>query len=90
MAILNEGYCTGWVDGFWGYCCKLHDLAYEIGVERAKADWDLLMCVASSASSSGDAWWMGLVALVMAILMFVTVRILGWLYYPHKKTKREI
>ena len=67
--------CTGWPDGPWHACCVEHDRAYrQLGklslwrafIERRKADLALASCVASKGHP------------IVAALMFVGVRIVGW------------
>lgn len=82
--------CTLWFDGWfgtsWRACCDVHDWAYSASMPelptadpRLAADVDLFACVAQSG-----AW----LAPVVAVLMFIGVRSVGWLFY-RVKSKSE-
>lgn len=66
-------YCTLWLDYigevYIGGCCKVHDLAYEKGLPRLQADWDLYACVDD----------LGLP--VTAAAMLAATATFGWIFY---------
>ena len=65
--------CTMFPDGDWGECCLEHDRVYWLGgtrQERLAADVKLRCCVAERGHP------------VIAVAMFVGVRIGGWGYWP--------
>ncbi|WP_152045512.1 hypothetical protein [Aureimonas psammosilenae] len=42
--------CTFWIEGSWGACCSLHDLAYaDMATTKLTADLELIRCVADAA-----------------------------------------
>lgn len=77
----NKDYCTFWPDNLfeidWSTCCKVHDIAYEFGLPRLDADWQLGLCVAN------------LGAPIMGALMTVGVFIFGWVAYARANQKRS-
>lgn len=70
-------YCTLFPEGWWAYCCAVHDNDYALQIGQALADERLLQCVASSASGPV----MGLVAGAIGTLMYVGVRVFGKRFY---------
>lgn len=66
-----------WFEGWWGDCCKVHDLAYDMGLDRAVADADLWSCVVQASTSPVG----GLVGLGVGSLMYVGVRVFGGRFY---------
>jgi hypothetical protein len=74
-------YCTLFPEGWWSHCCAAHDLAYANQVGRAGADFDLLMCVASSTSSP---MLLGVSTLIAGV-MFIGVRVFGRYFYNKAK-----
>jgi hypothetical protein len=69
--------CTLWPDRFgdmnWSHCCLLHDVAYDLGLPRATADWELYTCVMTATHAH---WFAG--------LMFVAVSVFGWIFYQRR------
>ncbi len=76
-----SNWCTLWPDRWINYdysvCCKIHDEEYaDETISRFEADVNLLNCVNKHANS------------VMAVTMFVGLRLFGWMfrhYTPKKK-----
>lgn len=67
--------CTLWFDGAWGHCCQVHDLAYEIGVDKWTADLDLAACVAQTGHAG------------IALIMLAGVTLGGWLWYAKARRR---
>lgn len=74
-------HCTNWPDRFgswdWAHCCQVHDLQYDLQVDKLTADLDLFTCVAQAGAP------------VMAAVMYVGVLALGGKYYINAKKKRK-
>lgn len=71
-----KNYCTAFPDGEEGMCCKAHDEAYRGGtLDRKEADKALYQCV----RDNGEPY--------KAIVMYVGVRLFGWLFYKDKDVK---
>lgn len=68
--------CSFWFDQFlwfnWNACCKAHDLAYSMGMNKEAADKALELCV------NHILWPMGWI-------MFIGVTLFGWLFYRKVK-----
>ena len=65
-------WCTMWPDKWKNYdlsaCCHKHDDDYEnVKISRLRADIDLFVCIKKNST------------LIMACIMFMGVRCLGWL-----------
>lgn len=73
-------HCTLFPEGWWGFCCQVHDMAYDMGWDRASADFDLFTCVAQSGQGAAI-----LFSPLIAALMYAGVRLFGWIFYPHKR-----
>lgn len=79
MKTTNIGldYCTLWFeyigDIYIGGCCKAHDAAYEQGITRLEADWQLYSCVRD------------LDAPMAAAAMFAATAAFGWYFYRKRK-----
>lgn len=69
-------HCTLWLEGWWAQCCKAHDAGYTGLVDRSIADWELLLCVATSGP-----WWAFPASVLVAVCMFLAVRAFGWYFY---------
>lgn len=75
--MVKKDHCTIAPDfDFGATCCKAHDDAYSAGVDRAKADADLMACIAAS----GKPW--------RAIGYWLGVRLGGWLFWRRKQKRR--
>ena len=77
----SQDYCTFFPEGLskdisWSHCCKVHDKAYELQVNKGQADRELYNCV-KEASPEGITW-------IVAALMFVGVSLLGKRFYNKK------
>lgn len=72
-------FCTLFPEGllgkFWGYCCYLHDKAYEALSPRLQADYELGKCVWDSGSP------------VTGVIMAIGTAAFGWWFYKRKKKK---
>lgn len=70
--------CTLFPDSFaglnWSHCCALHDVAYELGINRTVADKELYQCV---ADATGVNWFAGII--------FTAVSLFGWIFYKKRK-----
>lgn len=61
--------CTCWFDGNWKHCCDFHDRRYaNQRLTRYQADKLLYRCVAKKSKP-------------MALIMFIGVRLFGWIRY---------
>ena len=74
----SQDYCTFFPEGLskdtsWSHCCQAHDKAYELQLDKGKADVELYNCVKDS-SPEGITW-------IVAALMFVGVAIFGKKFY---------
>jgi len=67
--------CTGWWDGVWRACCDAHDAAYQAGLPKFPADFELFRCVWDTGHP------------VNATIMFVGVLVFGLLFYPFFKKR---
>lgn len=72
-------YCTLFPEGSWSHCCKAHDRAYEMQVDKGQADMDLYNCVKDS-SPEGFTW-------IVAALMLVGVSLFGRKFYKKASLK---
>lgn len=76
-----QDYCTLWPDSLfnrnWSHCCKQHDVAYDLGVDRALADDVLAACV---AQVTNWPWF--------AFVMFCGVSVFGRVAWHRAKKKR--
>lgn len=73
---MAKDYCTGYFDGSWSYCCKMHDRRYaNKRLNRSQADELLFRCVKRKSN------------IVNAYIMWAGVRLFGWHFY--KKAKKE-
>lgn len=74
-------HCTNWPDKLgvwdWGHCCQVHDLEYDLQVDKLTADWNLFSCVAQVAP-----WW-------MAAVMYIGVLALGAKYYINARNAHK-
>lgn len=63
--------CTLWFDFKWWDCCCQHDVDYssKMIVTRKEADKYLKDCVKASGYP------------VVSLLMFISVRLFGWIFY---------
>lgn len=82
MSILEHGQnCTGFFDGSWGGCCKLHDDLYMTpkgaGMSREDADKVLFECVAKKSKA-------------IAYVMYWAVRMFGGTYWDEYQEQREV
>ncbi len=68
---LSDG-CTGFPDMAHRACCVVHDIAYIEGMPRLDADLQLYTCVTSASG------------LLIALIMFIGVRLFGWAFYNKK------
>ncbi len=87
--------CTGFPEGNWGKtCCVQHDLDYEAGGsfwDKVKADWKLMLCVASKEPlilriiDPVVELIAKILKGIMAFLMFLAVSTVGlWAWYQHR------
>lgn len=87
----SDNKCTAWLDGVptwlggngheWISCCQAHDVFYETHngwLEFIGAHWNLAKCVAATGHP------------VMAVIMFVGLLTLGFIYLLYLKAKREM
>lgn len=74
---MKQDYCTFFPEGSWQHCCKAHDKAYEMQVDKSVADTNLYNCV----KESSDVYGIGLVA----TLMFIGISIFGRRFYKKAK-----
>lgn len=74
-------HCTNWPDKVgswdWGHCCQVHDLQYDLQVDKLTADWDLFICVADSSN------------VLLAGIMLLGVLALGSKYYMNAKRQNK-
>lgn len=70
-------YCTGWFEGWWQTCCKVHDSEYAQQVGKALADSNLFNCVAHS----GNSVLMASASVGVALIMWAGVSLFGKRYY---------
>jgi hypothetical protein len=79
---MTKDYCTSFPDKIGeidiSLCCKAHDKAYELQLDKPTADVELFNCVA-------DAGGVGI--LLVACLMFFGVSVFGWMFYKKAKVK---
>jgi hypothetical protein len=54
----------------WSHCCLLHDIAYDLRLDRSTADAELFNCVFAATGLYG-----------LAGLMFVAVSLFGWVFW---------
>ena len=51
-------YCTGWPDGNWGQCCKVHDEFYATNADNLNwfdfvgSHWELASCVGGTMGAT--------------------------------------
>lgn len=76
---MKENHCTSWPEAWWSDCCKAHDKAYELQIERAQADKELFSCVYNNADG-----FLIIPSFLIACLMYIGVRAFGWKYYKKK------
>ena len=78
-----RNYCTLWPEGWWGDCCKQHDLDYLNQVSRELADTKLFQCVVESSPSliSDQSLIISTTSLIIASLMYIGVRLFGGYFY---------
>ena len=79
-------YCTLWPEGWWGDCCKQHDLDYLNQVDRKEADTKLLQCVLESPLpvSIDSPLIGGSLSLIIGFIMYIGVRTFGSFFYKKK------
>lgn len=65
--------CTLWFDGVWRHCCDVHDIAYEIGADKAVADLELAVCVAKTGNAG------------MAFLMLLGLTLFGGIFHRRRR-----
>ena len=78
---MTKDYCSLWPDGDgegkeWGSCCKQHDACYSAGGDsssRKECDIALKECLKEQAGPT------------MAWVMYVGVRLFGWLPHHFKR-----
>lgn len=76
-------HCTLFPEGWWGDCCRKHDLDYESGVDRLTADQKLLQCVIESSPETLPDYTLvcGGASLVIGFIMFIGVRLFGSFFF---------
>lgn len=78
---MKENYCTLFPDKTfaldWKHCCKAHDEAYELQVDRGDADKELFKCVYDSTDNA----LLVVPALLVASVMYLGVRAFGRRFY---------
>jgi hypothetical protein len=77
LLTFNQGYCTWFWDGWWGDCCKWHDVAYAELAPKLLADFSLGLCIATS----GTEWWQITASVLIGVLALAGVSAFGWLFY---------
>lgn len=75
----SENHCTAWPEVYWSHCCKAHDEAYTLQLDKAQADKELLSCVADSADGI-----LVVPTIIVAWLMYSAVRVFGRAFYKRK------
>ena len=82
----KQDYCTSFPESLFGidlsYCCKAHDLAYEVQIPKNEADIALFKCVYDSADG-----WLVVPSLLVAALMFTGVTAFGRRFYNQARMK---
>ena len=71
--------CTFFLEGWWGDCCKAHDIAYETQVDKSTADKELFNCI----KDSGYAF----PSLLIAACVFAAVSVFGKRWYSKVRVK---
>jgi len=78
---MQENNCTLFPDSIgdwsWSHCCKAHDIAYELQVDKSQADVELYKCIAESGDTT--------IAVVMASVVFAGVYLFGRYFYNKNK-----
>lgn len=80
-------------DAAGGSCCREHDRAYAKGEFIAKivADFALLFCIIKTAPKSNH-WYTAVFSylwrIILAIIMFVAVFTVGWLWWSKYLLRR--
>jgi len=85
----NEA-CNWWFEGFfflgsWAHCCLNHDKIYELGFDKLAGDFELMLCVGSSAAHP----FASLLYWVVGLLMFLATSLFGWVWYIKARKERE-
>lgn len=76
-------HCTLFPEGWWGDCCRKHDIAYQAKIDRFQADVELLQCVVETVPESLPDYSLidGGVSLVIGLIMFIGVRTFGSFFF---------
>ena len=73
---MKKNNCTLFPEGNWSECCARHDRRYENKrLNRSQADRLLYRCVSKKSK-------------VVAFIMYVGVRTIGWYFY--KKANKKV
>lgn len=76
-------HCTLFPEGWWGDCCRKHDITYENKVDRLQADRELLQCVVETLPETFPDYSLigGGLSLVIGFIMYIGVRSFGSFFY---------
>lgn len=76
-------HCTLFPEGWWGHCCRQHDIAYDLNINRFQADVELLQCVVGTVPESLTDYTLigGGASLIIGLIMFIGVRTLGSFFF---------
>lgn len=76
-------HCTLFPEGWWGDCCRQHDIAYDAQLDRLQADVQLLQCVVQTVPESLPDYTLigGGASLVIGLIMFIGVRTFGSFFF---------
>lgn len=69
--------CSFWIDSIgvwdWSSCCNIHDISYEIQIDKTLADLNLAHCVNTILPGMGWIMWVGVT--VFGGLFYTAARI---------------